>query len=76
MIGRIFVEYYDSFFTTSNPVVSEELLNAIHCKVMGPMNSLLVREFQVSEMEKALKQMFPTTTPGLDGMPQIFYQNF
>lgn len=49
------MEYFDSLFTTSNPEVSEELLNAIHCKVTGPMNSSLLREFQASEVERALK---------------------
>ena len=70
------MEYYESLFTTSNPMVSEDLLNVIHCKVTGPMNSLLLREFQVSEVERALKQMFPTTAPGPDRMPLIFYQNY
>ena len=28
------------------------------------------------EMERALKQMHPTTTPGLDGMPPLFYLHF
>ena len=49
------MEYFDSLFTTLNPVVSEELLNAIHCKVPGPMNSSLLREFQVNEVERAPK---------------------
>lgn len=76
VIDKIFVEYFDSLFTTSNPVVSEELLNAIHYKVTGPMNSSLLREFQVSEVERALKQMFPTIAPDLDGMLAIFYQHY
>lgn len=40
-IGRIFQEYYESLFTTSHLEVSEELLQAIHGKVMWSMNSLL-----------------------------------
>ena len=76
VIGKIFVEYFDSLFTTSNSVVSEELLNAIHYKVTGLMNSSLLREFQVSEVKRALKQMFPTTAPSPDGMLAIFYQHY
>ncbi|XP_023871998.2 uncharacterized protein LOC111984613 [Quercus suber] len=76
VIGKIFVEYFDSLFTTSNPAVSDELLTAVQCKVTGQMNSLLLREFQASEVERALKQMFPTTAPGPDGMPPIFYQHY
>lgn len=40
------------------------------------MNSLLTRDFQVDEVERALKQMFATIAPGPDGMPPLFYQQF
>lgn len=40
------------------------------------MNQLLARDFQASEIAQAIKQMHPRTTPGLDGLPPLFYQRF
>ena len=35
-----------------------------------------MKEFLTQEVEVALKQMAPLKSPGLDGMPPIFYQNY
>ena len=75
-IGNTFEEYYANLFTTSHPEVSEELLHFIHKKVSDPMNAILTWNFQASEMDSALKHMFPTSAPSLDGMPPIFYHKF
>ena len=75
-IGNTFEEYYANLFSTSHPEVSEELLHSIHKKVSDPMNAILTRNFQASEVDSALKHMFPTSAPGPDGMPPIFYQKF
>ena len=40
------------------------------------MNQELTREFMAKEVEIALKQMAPLKSPGLDGMPPLFYQNY
>ncbi|KAL0011886.1 hypothetical protein SO802_006994 [Lithocarpus litseifolius] len=76
MIGRTFVEYFEQLFTSSQPNVSTELIDAIHFKVTDRMNSRLLQEFQASEVEQALKQMHPMKAPGPDGMPPLFYQHF
>ena len=76
MIGRTFVEYFENLFTTSQPEVSAELLDAIQTKVTDKMNTRLLQEFQASEVEKALKQMHPMKAPGPDGMSPLFYQHF
>ncbi|KAK9998773.1 hypothetical protein SO802_018376 [Lithocarpus litseifolius] len=75
-ISRIFVEYFENLFTSSQPVVSAELLGALYTKVTDGMNARLLREFQASEVEKALKQMHPMKAPGPDGMAPLFYQHF
>ena len=75
-IENSFVDYFGSLFTTSNPMVSEELIQAIQGKVTEPMNALLTRDFQATKVDSALKHMYPTSAPGPNGMPPIFYQKF
>ena len=53
-IGRIFIEYYEQLFTSSQPQVEVELLEAIHTKVTDRMNASLLRSFNAHEVEKAL----------------------
>ena len=76
MIGNTFVEYFEQLFTSSQPTVGDELLEAIQTKVTDRMNSTLLQDFQAHEVEKALKQMHLMKAPGLDGMPPLFYQHF
>ena len=38
IMGHILVEYFQELFTSSNPTVSEELLDAVHPKVTNKMN--------------------------------------
>ena len=54
-IGNFFLEYYESLFTSSNPTVSVELLDAIHPKVSAHINFILTREFRAEEVDRALK---------------------
>ena len=75
-MGTILVEYFQELFTSSCPMVSEELLEAIHPKVTNRMNEVLVQDFRAAEVEKALKQMHPLKASGPDGMPPLFYQHY
>ena len=75
-MGTILVEYFQELFTSSCPMVSEELLEAIHPKVTDRMNEVLVQDFRVVEVEKALKQMHPLKALSFDGMPPLFYQHY
>lgn len=76
MIGNTFVEYFEQLFTSSQPTVGDELLEAIQTKVTDRMNSTLLQDFRAHEVEKALKQMHLMKAHGLDGMPPLFYQHF
>lgn len=40
------------------------------------MNMLLSQDFKASEVVTALRQMYPTSALGPNGMPPIFYQKF
>ena len=54
----------------------EEILEQIPTKVTTDMNMELLKEFTANEVENALKQMAPLKSPGPDGMPPLFYQNY
>ena len=75
-IGQTFVSYFKELFTTSRPKVKQEMIDAIHSKVIERMNSTLTQDFHAMEVEKALKQMNPLMAPGPDGMPPLFYHHF
>lgn len=40
------------------------------------MNHMLTRDFTTIEVKKALDQMYPLKSLGLDGIPPLFYQHF
>lgn len=43
-------------------------------KVTWEHNERLSQLFTRAELEDVLSKMFPTKSPGLDGMPALFYQ--
>ena len=75
-IEKVFIEYYSDLFTSSKPSKFAEIVEAMQPKVTQSMNAMLVREFQASEVHKALKQMYPLKAPSPDGMPPLFFQKF
>lgn len=70
------MDYFENLFSIENQTVNEEMIRAIHVMVSAQMNSILTSDFHAHEVERALKQMHPTTAPGSDGMPPLFYQHF
>ena len=76
MKGHILVEYFQELFTSSYPIVSEDLLEAIHLKVTNRMNEVLMQDFRAAEVEKALKQMHSLKAPSPDSMPPLFFQHY
>ena len=75
-IGHEFIQYFTDLFSSSESQVEGELIEAIQPKVTDRMNASLIRDFQATEVEKALKQMHPSMAQGPDGMPPLFYQHF
>ena len=72
-IAEIITEYYQKLFTTSQLVISLDFLDAIQTSVTPQMNHILTKAFTNAEVKKALDQMYPLKSPGLDGMPPLFY---
>lgn len=68
--------YFTDIFSTQGDTDSTTLIDAIEPVVTTDMNDFLIQEFNVEEVHRALKQMLPKKSPGLDGMPHFFYQHF
>ena len=75
-VAKVVVSYFEKLYTTSYPDRILEVVEAIDPKVSDEMNQSLIKQFTKDEIEAALKQIHPTKSPGLDGMPAIFYQKY
>uniref|UniRef100_A0A2N9IMR2 Reverse transcriptase domain-containing protein n=1 Tax=Fagus sylvatica TaxID=28930 RepID=A0A2N9IMR2_FAGSY len=75
-VARVFLDYFRTLFTTSNPRNIEEAVESTPPIVTQSMNDSLSRDFTAAEAELAISQMAPSTAPGPDGMPPLFYKKF
>lgn len=75
-IGDTLVRYYSSLFSIANPIDFDTVLNGLEPRVSEVMNEELLKPFKESEVRFTLKQMDSETTPGLDGLPPLFYKQF
>jgi hypothetical protein len=73
-IEAAFIDYYRDLFSTSNPMGLEQCLNAVGQRVTPKMNDGLIGDFTREEIKRAVDQMAPFKSPGLDGFPVSFYQ--
>ncbi|XP_061993303.1 uncharacterized protein LOC133711154 [Rosa rugosa] len=75
---QIVTSYFTQMFTAS-PIDMEAMhhtLEAIQPCVLEEMNSQLCRNYTEEEIREALFQMYPTKSPGPDGMPPLFFQHY
>ena len=75
-VPPIFIDYYQSLFTTVNPAHVEQVAECITPMVTAEMNRALMKEFTSEEIFKALKQMAPLKAPSPNGLPPVFYQKY
>ena len=75
-IANILVGFYQNLFASSSPNWIEEALEATPRVVTEEMNHELVAHFGRAEVDIALNQMEPLKSPGPDGMPPLFCQQF
>ncbi|XP_024171787.1 uncharacterized protein LOC112177760 [Rosa chinensis] len=75
---RVVTSYFTTIFTASD-VDMEAItmtIEAIQPSVTQEMNVQLCAPYTSEEVKRALFQMYPTKSPGPDGMPPLFFQHY
>ncbi|EPS60668.1 hypothetical protein M569_14134, partial [Genlisea aurea] len=71
-------EYFKRMFTSSEPdeESTREVLSSIPTRLSPTMISTLLMPFTTMEIERAVKDMKPMTSPGPDDFPSLFFQRY
>ncbi|KAK2395425.1 hypothetical protein QL285_057163 [Trifolium repens] len=75
-IQRIFLNYFQDIFTSSNPSNIQNIVNVVHNRINDNMFEILNRPFSADEVYKAMKQLKSNAAPGPDGLNAGFYQRY
>ena len=75
-ILALLIEYYSQLFTSSNLHDLDHILDEVQIVVTNEMRAKLGKPYTSEEVGEAIRQMVPLKTPGLDGMPPLFYQTY
>ncbi|XP_074301425.1 uncharacterized protein LOC141632812 [Silene latifolia] len=67
-VAGVAINYFQSLFQSSNPIIPEDVLHGIEQRVNDDMNARLRRAYSEDEVIDALNQMHPLKAPGPDGM--------
>lgn len=74
----IFQSYFENLFSSTIPSSNamDNALQDIQQKVTSYMNAKLLAPFTRGDIERAIKQMYPSKAPGPDGFSSLFYQQY
>ena len=75
-VNDTILHFYQNLFSSAEPSGLTKVIEVIPHVITPDMNVQLDREFTIEEVEVAIKQMAPLKSPGPDGMPPLFYQNY
>lgn len=74
---RVVETYVQQLFTTTtNPNQMDHVLNKVERVVTPNMNHALLQPYSLDEVKRALFQMHPSKSPGLDGMSPFYFQKY
>ena len=75
-MGRLASTYFDTMFTTSNPIGFDEILNGLVPTVTEEMNNSLNKPYTAEEVLKALHHMALSQFQALMVCPLYFTKHF
>lgn len=75
-IGRELVRFYQTLFTSNNPIIPDDLENLIELLITYEDNELLTSIPDEHDIYATLKKMHPEKASGLDGMTINFFSYF
>ncbi|KAK1384561.1 hypothetical protein POM88_022296 [Heracleum sosnowskyi] len=78
IIQRIIVRYFDNLFRSSKPNACDiyEVVNCVEPKISDEMNDYLLKDFVEDDILNVVKEMNPSKSPGIVGLPASFYQKY
>lgn len=74
-ITKVFTDYFQNIFSTTNPCGIRECLNGLERKVTHSMNEQLVKELIVDEINCVISQMGAQKASGPDVLLACFYHD-
>lgn len=75
-IVEIVRDYFVQIFSKEAEGYITTVVDILEHKVTAEMNEMLTKPYTTEEVQKVIKQMHPSKSPGPDGMTPLFYQNF
>ncbi|GAU21788.1 hypothetical protein TSUD_329120, partial [Trifolium subterraneum] len=75
-IERVFINYFDELFSTSNPSNIVETCEVVKGKLSDTHKAWCEMDFTTEEVKEAILQMHPLKAPGPDGLPALFFQKY
>ena len=69
-------EYFQQLYTTTNPNEIGAVLDKVDRVFTPDLNQNLLQPYTPDEIKRALLQMHPSKSPGLDGMSPFFFQKY
>jgi hypothetical protein len=75
-VERVLINYFDNLFSSSNPSNIEETCEVVKGKLSEDHKTWCEMAYTREDVTEAINQMHPLKTPGLDGIPALFFQKY
>jgi hypothetical protein len=73
-LGSMSSDFFKNLYTSEGAQGMEDVLDAVPARVNAEMRTMLDAPFDVTDVKRALFEMFPTKAPGPDGFLAHFFQ--